>query len=196
MREIDSGVPWRLEKRLYSSLADELRAELRRVLDERPASLRELAEMFEETVGAIAPQVFELWKERSIDVYEDDAGMPLADRRFRAKKVILDEDGWEALSDEEKHDVVVVILEGLIGEAMAALRSGRLTDRPDAHLAWMPITVDEQGREEMNEILERAFREVQAVDRRSAERLGAVAAPGTSVIVSILGFERSCGSDA
>lgn len=190
MPEIHNGVPRRFEKRLKKSLGDEVRVDIMRVLDERPATIRELAEQFGERLSGIAPHVLELWNERSIDLHDDDHGVPLADRRFRTCTVIFDAEEWRALPPDEQFEATVRILEGLIGEAMVALRSGHLGARPDSHLSWMPVTVDEDGWRETTEMLERTFREANAIKARCAERLRESGDRGTSIIVSMLEFER------
>jgi hypothetical protein len=191
MADADKGVPLRFEKRLKSSVADEIRVDLLRVLEERPLSLRQIAETFGEKLSGIAPHVLELWKEGSIDLQDEDSDVPLADRRFRATLVIKDTSEWEALPEEEQYEMMVRILEGLIGEAMAALRSGHMNARPDAHLTWTPLNVDEQGWREATAALDRTFKEIQTIKVRAAERLRAAEQPGTPMIASLLGFERS-----
>lgn len=191
MKEVDNGVPLRFEKRLRTSLSEDLRVEMLRLLDERPLTIREMAKAFGEPVSGIAPHVFELWKEGSIDLAESDSGVPLADRPFHATRLLFDTAEWEALSADERYEATVRILEGMFGEAMASLRSGHMTARSDAHLTWFPMTVDEEGWSETTAVLERAFGELEAIGERSAERLGRAERPGTPVVVSLLGFERS-----
>jgi DNA-binding MarR family transcriptional regulator len=171
-------------------VVDEIRVDLLRVLDERPLSMRQLAERLGEQLSDLAPAVLELWKEGSIEPLDSNSDVPLADRRFRATVVIVDTAELEELSLDEQYEVTVRILEGLIGEAMAALRTGHLNARPDAHITWTPISVDEEGWREAMAILNRAFKEVQTVKLRCAERLRGTDRPATPVIISMLGFER------
>jgi DNA-binding MarR family transcriptional regulator len=187
--EAESGIPQRYEKRLKQALAHQIRVDLMRVVEERPSSMRELAEMFDETLSGIAAHVLELWKEGSVEV-EDDDSVLLADRRVHITRVDLDDVRWQELSPDERYEATVRVLEGFIGEAMAALRSGHLISRADGHQTWIPVTVDEQGWTETMKILDRAFEEVKAVKQRCAERLEESGRPGISTIVSIMGFER------
>lgn len=191
--EFDNGLPQRYEKRLKNALAHEIRIDLLRVLGERPHSMRELAEMFGETLSGTAAHVLELWKEGSLEEH-DDSSVPLADRRFRTTRILFDEAGWEALSRDERYEAAVRILEGMIGEAMAALRSGHLASRMDEHLTWKPLVVDERGWTETIEVLDRAFEEINAINDRCAERPQG-SGPAIPMIVGIMGFERgSVGS--
>jgi DNA-binding transcriptional ArsR family regulator len=191
MPEIHNGVPSRLERRLEKTLRDEIRVDLMRVLAEQPASIRELAERFDERLSVIAPHVLELWKDGYVDPQEDDEGAPFADRRFRVVSFVLSEGEWEALSDDERHEATVQIFEGLIGEVLSAMRSGHLAARPDSHQSWMPMAVDEEGWRETTALLERTFREANTIKVRSAERLREAGDEGTQMVVSMLGFERS-----
>jgi DNA-binding MarR family transcriptional regulator len=185
--------PGRFERRLKNSVNDDIRVELLRILDERPATLRELADMLGEELSSIAPHVFELWSARSIDSHEGDSDTALADRPLRATKVYYDDAEWEELQEEERLEAAARILEGIIGESMSALRSGHLTARFDTHLSWTPMIVDEEGWRETMAMLARALTEAEAIRERSIERLSCSEEQGFPVVVSMMGFERSRG---
>ena len=189
MPEINPGIPHRYEKRLKNALAHGIRVDMLRTLEERPSSMRELAEAFDETLSGVATHLFELWKEGSLEPDDDDS-IPLADRRFRLAKVAFDDESWHAQSQDERYEGTVRILEGIIGEAMAALRSGHLSSRTDEHMTWRPVMVDEDGWAEAIEVLDRAFEEIKAIDRKCAQRRDGTESAPIPMIVSIMGFER------
>ncbi|HEX9967836.1 MAG TPA: hypothetical protein VGB06_07810 [Solirubrobacterales bacterium] len=189
MPETDAGVPQRYETRLKNALAHEIRVDMLRILDERPSSMRELAKTFDETLGGVATHLLELWKEGSLEAADDDS-IPLVDRRFRLARVFFDEESWEALSHDERYEGTIRILEGIIGEAMAALRSGHLTSRADQHVTWRPVLVDDEGWAEAIGVLDRAFEEIKAIHDKCAPRLASGESPSIPMIVSIMGFER------
>ena len=55
-------------------------------------------------------------------------------------------------------------------------------------LSWTPMILDEQGREEITKILERALLEAMAVQEGTKQRLVASDSTGISYTVSILGY--------
>jgi DNA-binding transcriptional ArsR family regulator len=189
MSEIENGIPQRYEKRLKNALAHEIRVDLLHVLEERPSTMRELSEMFDETLSAIAGHMLELWKEGSIEVDGDDA-KPLADSRFRITRVLFDSSGWETLSRDERYEATVRILEGMIGEVMGALRSGSIAMRTDEHLTWTPLVVDQRGWTETIEVLNRAFDEVRAINERCAADRRRPGDGEIQMIVAMMGYER------
>lgn len=192
MPNTDQGAPRRFEKWLESTLRDQIRVDLLRVLGERPASIKELAERFDEDLSQIAARVLDLWRDGTIELNDaEDAEVALADRRFRLTARLIDEDEWTELSPDEQYEETVRIVQSLLGELMAALRTGHLTSRPDTHLTWMPMKLDEEGWRETFALLERAFREANSIKVRSAQRLRETGDEGNQMVVSLLGFERS-----
>lgn len=57
-----------------------------------------------------------------------------------------------------------------------------------SHMSWTPMILDEQGRKEIAEILERALLEAIAVQESTKERLASCDEAGVSYTVSIMGY--------
>ena len=108
--------------------------------------------------------------------------------RGTARAYFTDEE-WVQLSPDERVCVSQTMYHGLTARAEGALRAGTFDSRPNRHLTWFAIEVDDRGWDEVMHILANAFRQVFQIKHDAADRL---AASGDSVIpltVGMLGFE-------
>jgi hypothetical protein len=62
--------------------------------------------------------------------------------------------------------------QGLIARTDGAIRSGSFDRRPDRHMTWRAAKVDEQGWEEINQILGEAFVRAEQAREDAEHRLG------------------------
>jgi DNA-binding transcriptional ArsR family regulator len=101
-----------------------------------------------------------------------------------------DED-WERLSPDERRRGSRVIYQGLAARAEGAMLSDTFDSRPDRHLTWVPMEVDERGWSEAMKALLECFWTIERVRGAAKERLEAADQRGTPVTIGILGFETS-----
>lgn len=183
----------RLDSRIENSIKDVIRIDLLRILSERPASPRELAEMLEQDVSDILGHVVELWADNCIEVVaEEELGEDEADRRYRTAPPFFVDD-WEAqeLSLEERERLSVAVLQGIVIEALGARRTGTLDSRHDAHLSYKPLKLDDRGWRELVALLKRTLKEAETIEDGSRERLGLSGDEGFEAVVALMGYERS-----
>ena len=75
-------------------------------------------------------------------------------------------------------------------KAVAALEAGKLDDRDDTTLSWMPVRLDDQGWNEVTEILREASERVLAAEAASNQRLGSNGRDSSiSAVVAVANFE-------
>ena len=183
----------RLDRRIENSIKNEIRIDLLRILSERPASPRELAETLGEDPGYILDHVVELWADNCIEVVADeDAGGDEADRRYRTAPPFFVDD-WEAqeLSPADREQLSVTVLQGIVTEALGALRTGSLDSRHDAHLSYKALKLDDRGWREFVALLLRTLKEAETIEESSRDRLGLSGEEGIEAVVALMGFERS-----
>jgi hypothetical protein len=183
----------RLDGRIENSIKDVVRIDLLRILSERPASPRELAEILERDVNDILGHVVELWADNCIEaVAEDEPRGEEADRRYRTAPPFRVDD-WEVqgFSLAERERLNVAVLQGIVIEALGARRSGSLDSRDDAHLSYKLLKLDDRGWRELVALLLRTLKEAETIEDGSRERLGLSGEEGLEAVVALMGYERS-----
>jgi hypothetical protein len=182
----------RLDSRIENSIKDVIRIDLLRILSERPASPRELAEILEQDVGDILGHVVELWADNCIEVVAEESAAEEADRRYRtAPPFFVDDREVQELSLEERERLSVAVLQGIVTEALGARRTGSLDSRHDSHLSYKPLKLDDRGWRELVALLLRTLKEAETIEDGSRERLGLAGEEGFEALVALMGYERS-----
>jgi len=90
---------------------------------------------------------------------------------YRSKMLALhtDED-FEALSLEERRSISRSTLQMLIARAEGAIYQGTFDKRPDRHLSWVPLELDEQGWQELRDLQAEALERAQGIKAASIVR--------------------------
>jgi hypothetical protein len=112
------------------------------------------------------------------------------DRRYRTiQSLIFEEPVWSALPGSVRSLMTSRLLEGLSERARAAVRAGTFDARPDSHVSWTPLTLDEQGWEAATAKLDALFYWLFEEQERADERLAASGEESVAMTVALLGFE-------
>lgn len=108
-----------------------------------------------------------------------------------AARACFDAEDWESLDRERREEISGVFLQGLMARAESAVLEGTFDARRDRCLAWVQMTLDEQGWDELRERCKQMMDDVERIRRTSEERLGRAAAPVRSAPVTwgMLSFE-------
>jgi hypothetical protein len=100
---------------------------------------------------------------------------------------------FEALSLQRRREISRSTLQMLIARADGAIYQGTFDKRPDRHLSWVPMELDEQGWEELRDLqaetLERAQGIKAAASARQYERDENVEMPTFTATFGALAFE-------
>jgi DNA-binding MarR family transcriptional regulator len=183
----------RHDRRIENTIKDEIRVDLLRVLSERSATPRELAEILEADPSDVLQHVVELWAESCIEVVADEGGSDdPAERRYRRIEPFFVEDReTEDLSRSDRERLSALVLQAIISEAVGALRTGSMDSRSDIHLSCKPLKLDERGWREVMALLLRTLKEAETIEEGCRERLGLAGEEGFEGMIGLLGFERS-----
>lgn len=113
---------------------------------------------------------------------------------YRSKMLALhtDED-FEELSLEERRQISRSTLQMLIARAEGAIYQGTFDKRPDRHLSWVPLELDERGWKELRDLQAETLERVQGIKAaaiaRRHERGGESEAPTFTATFGALAFE-------
>lgn len=98
-------------------------------------------------------------------------------------------DEWAQMPDSERHRVSRMLIRGIVARADGAMMAGTFDARPDRHVTWMPVKLDERGWREMMECLTAAFAEADEIRRLAETRLAQTDEEPIPATVGFLGFE-------
>lgn len=153
------------------ALSDPLRAEILRILVERPASPVEMAH----ELGAPTPNISHHTK-RLVDL---DCAELVEERKvqgaiqhiYRATdRALVATEEWEEMNPPEAQGFLAETMQMVIDDFIASEKAQIVGHDADFHLTRTPVVLDRQGLEEGLRIFEQARLAMADVERRCAER--------------------------
>jgi DNA-binding transcriptional ArsR family regulator len=180
------------DKRVSKSIAHSTRIDILRILNERTASPKELAEAMKEGVSQVSYHVTELHAYGNIELVKTEPRRGAVEHYYRAvtPPLISDEEAAK-LSKGAREEISTVMLQSIISEAVGALRSGSFDSKTDRHVSWVPMLLGERGWTEMMELMADTLNRAQRIKDKDAARRQKTGEAGAEVIVTMMGFERS-----
>lgn len=177
--------------RLAKSLAHGTRIDILRILHERVASPKELAEAVDDGLSQVSYHVSELLAHGAIELVKTEPRRGAVEHYYRAisSPLVSDEETMK-LPRSSREELSWTALQAIVSEAVGALQSGALDAKVDRHVSWLPMRLDDDGWDELMTLLGETLKKAQRIKDRNARRLGDVE-EGIEVVVSLMGFERS-----
>jgi DNA-binding transcriptional ArsR family regulator len=158
------------QKRLIA-LADPLRAEMLRILVERPASPVEMARELGVPTPNVSHHAKRLVELDCAELVEEEKVQGAMKHIYRATdRVLVETEEWDEMHPAEARGFLAVSMQAVIDDFVASEREQTVAGDRDFHLSRTPMVLDQQGLEEGLEIYEAARLAMAEVERRSAER--------------------------
>jgi hypothetical protein len=188
----DVDDPETIDPRLVQALAHPLRIRILEVLCERVASPNLLANELGIGLSDVA------YHTRALDrcgclVLVDTAQRRGATEHFykAAPRAFIGDRRWRKVPRSVRGAVTAASLQTFIDKAIGALEAGTIDDRDDTTFSWMPMHLDEQGWQEVSQILAEASERVLAAQEASNRRARGAgrARKMISVVVALANFE-------
>jgi DNA-binding transcriptional ArsR family regulator len=187
---------------LYAT-SHKIRIEALSMMNDGKVSPNEIAEFLKEDLSAVSHHIRELFNDGSIESAGTAKRRNAVEHFYRAvvlPKVTSDE--YEAMAPPERREIAALIVQAVLAETLAALRLGKMEGDREPWLTWQGIPVDEQGHEEVAELMEETFEKADDIKVRNANRLadatrqaieeGREPPPlNRTEIVVLMSFERS-----
>ncbi len=176
-----------IDRRLIRVASDPVRLQALTLLNERSASVGEVAAELDIACGDAGRHLDAMYDEGLVEVVGEVLNRGAVEPRYRALvKTLWDDEEWEAFSLEERNRLTRWILDMIDADAREALERGMFAGRPDSHATRAVPTVDERGWEELRRIYADALDAVFAVEAASAERLAEQGEAGFPVLAAML----------
>jgi DNA-binding transcriptional ArsR family regulator len=184
-REIQDAVSYAVGHRI--------RVEILTVLHELgSASATELSRLVHQPLSTVTHHVDELLKAGSIRV-ERTEKVRSVEQRFYCllNPVYVSDEESEEMSEEEREEVFRSILQSMTAEALAAFWAGKVIADPGHFISWAWFNVDAQGRKDIADEQDRAWRRIDEIEAEAAVRCAKNGERPFSVLVSGLSIERA-----
>lgn len=161
------------DKALVDTVGHRLGYAIFRVLTERPASARELAELLSQPRSTVGDQLRKLIAGGLVESAGEEARRGTTERFYRVAENSrwLDDEVTAKLDPRQKRRTALRVVREAAADTSLALQGDRLDQRDDWCVGSSRVVVDNQGWKELAEIHRRAVEEVERVRDESAERL-------------------------
>ena len=166
-RETASAV----DSRLAKALAHPLRVQLLAALNEGVASPNELAKRLEEPLTNVSYHVRMLHDLGCIELVETEPRRGALEHYYRAiVRPFFGERDWKRLPKNARGSISDAVLQLVWDDAAEAIKSGLFDEREDRHLSRSVLAVDEQGWEELHDVLAETLDRAMQIQADSASR--------------------------
>ena len=184
-----------IDERLLRALGDPSRQQVLTVLNERAATAAEVAAEIGMDPQAVQDHVIALVANDAAERVGAPAGDTAEHPRFRATiRPFLDDDHWARLPVETRRALFAQNLKQIAQHLEAAVADGAFDD-PRTHVSLTRVELDEQGWQEVADLLGGVVEEIMDIHAESIERLSRSrsrdAAAAELVILHFRGAERS-----
>ncbi len=164
------------------ALSNPLRAEILRILVERPASPVEMARELGVPTPNVSHHAKRLVELDCAELVAEEKVQGAMKHIYRAtERVLIDTAEWDEMHPVEAQSFNAVSMQAMVDDFVAAERAQTVGRDRDFHLSRTPMSLDQEGLEEALDICECARLAMAEVERRSAERAGEAEAPSFRV---------------
>jgi len=181
-----------IEEAVSYAIAHRIRIEILCLLNEAIYNASELAELTHWPLTTIGHHIKEMLSSGSIEVARIEKVRNTDQHFYRAVElpVVSDEEAV-ALPPEVKQEYAAVVLQAIMAESLAALRTQKLNRDTRVRMMWRWYNLDEQGRDELADEQRESWERVAEIEARSTNRRAKSGEKATTLIAATLGFERS-----
>ncbi len=166
-RETASAV----DSRLAKALAHPLRVQLLAGLNEGVASPNELAKRLGEPLTNVSYHVRMLHDLGCIELVETEPRRGALEHYYRAiVRPFFGERDWKKLPKNARGSISDAVLQLVWEDASEAIKSGQFDERDDRHLSRTVLAVDDQGWDELQELLADTLDRAMEIQAESASR--------------------------
>lgn len=106
-----------------------------------------------------------------------------------ASRIFFNDSEWEQLAMEQRRLISRGIYQGLAARTDGAMLADTFDSRPDRHLSWNTMDVDEQGWKELAATFNDCFKKVERIRREAEDRLESSDEDAIPVTIGLLSFE-------
>ena len=182
-----------LDQKLMRALALPLRCEILRILEQEVSSPTRMAKLLGEPVGSVSYHTKVLLQADCIELWETVPRRGAVEHVYKLKgQVAIGARTWKAIPPSLRTHYAGTALADFTNRAVEAMEAGTVESREGSGLTCLPLKVDEQGWEELRQVLGNVEERFRAVADQSVGRMGGPG-KGFPLIVAVAAFEMADG---
>lgn len=154
-RRNGNGQPHELDSNIVKALSHPLRMRILTRLNEGVASPNEMAKEFEESLPLVSYHVRILRELACIELVRTTPRRGAIEHHYRAlTRPFLDDADWRSLPPSARKAVSNTVLSKAMTDVRDAVTAGTFDERPDRHLSYAPLMLDEEAWKELGSRLD------------------------------------------
>jgi len=178
-----------INQRLIKALAHPLRVRLLALINDREWSPNELSEELNEGLSQVSYHIKVLKDFEMIELTKTEPRRGAVEHFYRAlERAYIPRWMAKLLPRSGKEIVGSNILEATEEDLVASIESGKFYEREDTHASYTPVTLDEIGCEEADEVAIEAIEKILEIHGKAANRRSKGEGDGESIPVSAAFF--------
>lgn len=163
--------PDHIDQRLVKALAHPVRIQILEILTERVASPNMIATELETGLSHVAYHTRALDRCGCLELVQTAQRRGATEHFYKARpRVFIGDQAWRSVPSSVRGAVSAASLQTFMDKAVAALEAGTMDRRDDTTFSWMPLHLDDQGWQEVTQILRGATDRVVAAQEESNRR--------------------------
>jgi Bacterial regulatory protein, arsR family len=162
------------------------------ILNERVASIAEIAEIMNVPAGRLEHHIKDLHDAGCIEIVRRERRRGAYEHYYAASlRPNISDEAWALLSQKERLEISGLVFGAIMAEGLGAIRVRTFDSRKDRHLSWRILHLDEEGWLELVEEKAESLERTETIQANSYRRIAESGEEGISVIAGAFAFERA-----
>lgn len=155
------------EQKISHSVNHSVRLDAFMATFEAVTSPSEVAKLLRKPVATVSFHMTELRKDGAIELVKTEQRRGAIEHYYKATMPPeIDADEWKAMAKPSRRKIAALILQAVVAEGLASLRHGKLENDDDMYLVWMPMRLDEKGRDKVTDLQAETLERLTAINER------------------------------
>ena len=184
-KALESAVDYRLIK----AFGHPLRTRILSVLNEKVSSPSDLAIELNAQTGHTAYHIKVLKEIGFVELVDTEQRRGATEHYYRAtRRALIPPDAWAKLPPATQQNIATDTFKLILDDASAAVEADAYSKRPDSHVSWTPMTLDEEGWTAFVELLEDTLEKAIEIQTAAMSRLGGSESASIPVSMALAGY--------
>jgi DNA-binding transcriptional ArsR family regulator len=162
------------------------------LLNEGVYTPAEVATIIDEPLKNVSNHMRELVEAGSIELAKTQQRRNTTQHYYRAVQMpFYSDQEMEAMTPEQRNVTYGLVIQSMVAEMMAGLYAGKMHSDPRTWLSWRWFNVDDKGRGDIADELQRSWDRMWEIECDSTNRRAESGEEARSILVAQAGFERA-----